>query len=108
MLICCCLPTGVYRAAAVGARSSSAQRGPAQPGAQMQRPTLQCPAIEQSAVLLQRNGGGGRVKTYDAQAGPSPVRPLVQVDSRSIVGREETSSAQACQRDGQGQCDSSR
>ena len=90
VLVSCCLPgTGVYSAAAVGAKSSSAQRGPAQPGAQMQRPTVQCPAIEQSAVVLQRNGGGGRAKTYEAQAGSSPLRPPVQVDRRSVVRRNQ-------------------
>lgn len=85
LIFCCLLGTGLYRAAAVGAKSSSAQRGPAQPGAHTQRPAVQCPAIEQSAVLLQRNGGGGRAKTYEAQAAPSPLRMFVHVDIRSVV-----------------------
>ena len=76
---------GVYAAAALGARFSAAQRGPAQPTAQTQLPAVQSPASEQSVALLQRNGGGGGrgpEKTYDVHADGSPPRLLVHVDNR--------------------------
>ena len=82
LMRCCRLGIGENAAAAVGARSRLAHCGPTQPGMHAQRPAVQVPASEQSVALLQRNGGGGPAKTYDAHAAVNPSRLPTHVESR--------------------------